>query len=282
MLRKTIFLFILILPVLISFSGCGDDNDIVNSTPDKKYFIMGNAILRPYIDMLGSITSLDGDGIDIDSVMFGPKKCIISKSPSFVDGTFYRYNLTLNTQGDPVQYHSGDFATIKIYRGSEVATTSLKLIEIAEDSVVMLDPPNLSNVAVNSEFTISWGNVPNADWYSVKYYYDTSNTPGASIIQTFDFTTDTTFTIPASFNNKDGNFTFYVVSISGPIPGTAGNINSETMTGAFYSSAQPGVVTGWRIISGAGPQKSSAFPPDISTEKRSALTLDDLRELSGL
>lgn len=262
MKRARITITVLAL-AFVAISGCSDDNgNPVVCRPQITHLVVGHAILRPYVDFSGNIHPIFGRENEIDSVVFGDARCTISKYSSFVEGNNYTYGFTYYNMADSMRFHSGDTVQITFFKGSEIASTSIKLLAIRQDTVSILSPPNSSILSLDEDVTLVWRRVGNADWYSVYYTYDTSRVFGAELRQVYDFTTDTTYTIPAETHTDDGAYRIFVGAVTGPVPGTDGNVQSESMTGSIYGWAVPGVREGWEIIIGSGPAGavSASYP----------------------
>lgn len=232
------------------FISCDDETVVVGDGPD--YFIIGDVLMRPYLELMGNIHPVHGQALDIDSIKFAGSDCEIIKSSYYIDGTNYNYGFVYRNLADSLRYGSGDIAPLHIYRGDEIVSAYIKLLKVPDDTVQIVSPAYDANFAVNSNITLVWDKVIHADWYSVTYIYDTSNVFDSDITYYYKSTTDTTFTIPSSDHPTDGVYYIFITSISGPVPGAAGNLESGSISGTVYSSAIPGVRMSHRLIIGSG------------------------------
>lgn len=272
-MRRLIALLLLLAASLLFLGGCSDDEEPLAPAPAPKYLIVGMVILRPYVDFMGTITPINGQANEIDSVLIGDSSATIAKTGSYVEGNNYAYNFAYFNPDDSLRFHSGDTATIRIVNGSEVATVRLKLVAMPDDSLKPIDQPPSSSVPRNTEVTFEWQSAANADWYSVYYIYDTSIVFGSELTIVYDYATDTTYTVPASILTANGELRMFIAPVTGPIPGLTGNVKSTTMTGSFYSWAIPGVREPWTVNIGAGLPSTPLKTNEVSTRKM----LDQLR-----
>ena len=263
-MRRFAFLSVLSALALIVSGGC-DDSPTADK-PAVTHFIMGDVILRPYVDFLGNIHPIFGKGNEVDSVLFADSAAVIARNPSFVEGNDYTYGFSYYEPADSLRFHSGDTATIKIFKGHETATVHLKLLALPLDTVRIALPANHSSVPVGQSIVLHWARVAHADWYSVYLVYDTSTLFGAELRQTYDHAIDTTYIIPGTSHPQNGNYRIFIGAVTGPIPGSDGNIQSETMTGSIYCWAIPGVREGWEITVGSGAAGAGANIVDRGIE----------------
>ena len=250
-MKRSLYLKMVFALSLIVAGGC-DDNPTADK-PTVTHMIVGNVILRPYVDFAGIINPIYGKGNEIDSVLFADSACEIAKSPTIVEGNNYTYSFTYYQPSDSTRFHSGDTAVVKIFKGGEVAAVHVKLITLPQDTVRIVSPPNHTVVAPSQDFTVRWARVPNADWYSVYRIYDTSSVFGAELTQVYDFAVDTAYSIAGTNHPVDGAYRIFIGAVTGPVPGHDGNVQTETITGSIYCWAIPGVREGWEIVIGTGP-----------------------------
>jgi hypothetical protein len=228
--------------LLLMAAGCDDDNDnpvIVDRGAD--YLIVGEVILRPYVDFLGNIHPIYGQENEIDSILFDTTKCTIAKHPSFVDGNNYTYGFSYFNPADSTRFHSGDTVRIKFFKGYETAVASVRLLEVLKDTIHIVSPGAADTTMVGEDLVITWNKVEGADWYSVYYVFDTSLVFGAVSRQVYDYAADTGYTISGEGHPTDGEYHVFITANTGPIPGSGVNISSKSMTGTIYGSSQPGV-----------------------------------------
>ena len=246
---------VLLIPLLclLCLGGCDDDDDNpVCDTDQVTDLIIGEVFLRPYIDFYGHIHPIFGQENDIDSITIGDSLCAIEKSPSWVEGNNYTYGFGYNNRADSTRFRSGDTITIQIFKGVEIATVLLKAVEINVDSTIFVSPAQSDTFDLAEDITITWQTSPNADWYSVYYWHDTSNAFEASTRHVTDYTTDTTYVLPGADHPMDSWYRVFVIANSGPVPGSPGNIYSQTITGSIYGCAGPGVRVGLNVVIGDG------------------------------
>lgn len=251
-MKKWFVLFLagLLLVSLVIISCDDDDPLIFNDGPE--YLVLGEVLMRPYVEVLGNIHPIYGQECDIDSIKFGDSLCTIAKSPYYVDGGNYNYSFSYRNQADSQRFSSGDVAPLRFYRGSEITTAFVKLLKLPGDSTNIVSPDYNESFAISADVPLVWSKIASADWYSVTYIYDTSNAFDAGVTYHYEYTTDTTFTIPTADHPTNGEYYIYIHAITGPLPGATGNIDSESITGSFYGTNIPGVSYGLRVIIGSG------------------------------
>lgn len=251
MTRKIIVCILGLVLIIALFISCDDETVVVGNGPE--YLIIGDVLMRPYLEILGNIHPVNGQSCDIDSIKFADSLCKIIKNVYYVDGTNYNYSFSYRNQADSLRYGSGDIAPLHIYRDNEIVSAYIKLLKVPDDTVNIVSPDYNENFAVNDPVPLIWNKVAHADWYSVTYIYDTSDVFGSEITYHYETTTDTTFTIPQTDHITNGQYIIYITSISGPVPGSTGNIDGADMVGTIYGSATPGVRMGLRVVIGSGP-----------------------------
>lgn len=251
----------LILPLLLS--GCDEDGEkpLLPLPPD--YLIIGMAVLQPGVYFSGNIYPIEGRANDIDTVLFGDSTCTVGKSGGWVEGNGFSYGFTYQNFADSARFHSGDTVDILFARRtSEKAPVSLKLVLYPQDSIQLIAPAQNSSVPLDSNVEIVWHKIDHADWYSVYYIYDTSSVFAVPTIQVYDYATDTSYIVPGSALPANGEFRIFVSAVTGPIPGSPGNVHSSSMTGAIYSWAEPPVRYGWHLRIGSG------LPPVLQQQEK--------------
>ena len=258
-MKKSVILSSLFLTVLmILFVACEDNPPTIVQGDTKELFVIASVTMRPYIDCSGNITPLYGQNHEIDSILFADSLCEIQNYGSFIEGNRYNYHFRYSNKGDSLRFNSGDTTALKIFKGTEFVQTNIVLLAMPEDSIILISPPD--SVGLSDDVIISWNKIDNADWYNIKYYYnyDTALIFGSVIDDFVDGVTDTTYTIsgPHLYN---GGYRIHISAVSGPVPGATGNIESESIVGAIYSHAVPGVSYGHYVKVGSG---LLTIPPD--------------------
>ena len=252
-MKRLLFFLMIAAVMLLIAAGCDDDNPVTVQS-GAEFLIVGEVFLRPYVDFLGNIHPIYGQENEIDSILFDTIKCTIAKHPSFVDGNNYTYGFSYFNQADSTRFHSGDTVQIRFFRGYETAVASVRLLEVFKDTINFLTPAADDTIAVDEDLVVTWNKVENADWYSVRYVFDTSFIAwGADHWQIYDYAVDTSYTISGDEHPFDGRYRVYISANTGPVPGSGVNIDSETMTGTIYGSAQPGVAQPLTVVVGDGP-----------------------------
>lgn len=242
---------------------CTGDPDPVSSPP-VEYLVVGTVVLRPGIDLLGSIFPIYGQPNAISAVTVADSACRIENLPVYVEGNSYGYGFAYYNLADSLRLGSGDTATIRFVLPEETIATRLKLLTVADDTIRMIAPAAGSIVPKGSPVNLTWHDVPHADWYSVYYIYDTSYVFGADLRQMYTYTTDTTFTVPATEHPDDGEYRFFVGAVAGPTPGATGNVIGDRVTGSIYSWALPPVRSGLLVTIGSGPSGLGPNPDYIT------------------
>ncbi len=238
---------IIVLTILL-FShliGCDDNNPTANDSTIK-YLVIGSVVLWPSISFYGTITSIYGEINDIDSVLIADSACVIEQAPSSVEGNQYSYTFSYFKLADSLRFQSGDTAFVRIVRDDEVVVVPVKLLQSPQDTIVVISPSNMSSVQPNEDIPVVWHKIPNADWYGIYIIHDTSAF-SAPTRQAYRYSLDTTYTIPGNEHPMESEYHIYISATTGPAPNENGNINSETMTGAMYSTAYPSVRFGLEI-----------------------------------
>ncbi len=245
-----------LLLLLLVFVACSDEdegNPIVTADPVRT-LIIGNVVLRPHVDFSAMVHPIYGQENELDSAFFGDTLCDMDRGmPYNLHGTNYLYGIAYYNIADSQQFGSGDTVPISLYDHPYMVEARVKLLELAADSVDLIGPPDDTTVAIGEPIELAWHPVENADWYGLGIWYSGSPPESDLSEQTNLSTTDTVFTIDGSNQTVDGDYTIYVIAVSGPVPGVDGpNINGTTMTGTIYSRSAITVV---RVLVGSGQAK---------------------------
>jgi len=99
-----------------------------------------------------------------------------------------------------------------------------------------LDYP-YDTVALNTEITVTWGSIARADFYATRWGYSHNHNGTYMEFDTLFWSSDTTFTIPASYLDYNGRVYFDIYAINGPTFEEAGNITGEIIKGRLISVA---------------------------------------------
>lgn len=260
--------------VALIVTGCGDDDECP-ACPTLAQ--LGTMVARAWvaegeIEMGGELVGLDNKMLPLDSITFDG--CQLEIAP-LAEGLFV-YWFEAWHPDELTGYQSGDTADIRIYTPHGVCTCAPVLLDKNEDVPVVLDwslnYPDCDTVAVETEITVTWHPVENADWYLFYtiYFYDSLGITEAES-EYFIGTTDTTITRPGSAIPYNGLLYVTAVAMTGPIlDATSGNVSCDIVGGSVHSMA---VHEGFYIAVGTGdPNPGSLAGHDPSEE----LTLNEV------
>jgi hypothetical protein len=235
----------------ITFLGCGDD-DCPACPQDVK-----NAIMFAQIQLLsgdlffyGQISCEDAMMPDVDSVKLEENNVALTEV--FGTGLVGLSFSGFYPRGDLV---SGDTVRIDIFTPYGNSVCELPLLAYLKDEPFIIDWSMGDTVARNTDIEINWYQVVNAEWYAVSTTYYFGLGP-YEYRQNRSYTTDTTFTIPASETSMNGNYNIFVYAVTGSMPDVeGGNIAGNYVKGVINSV----MGTGFSIIvgDGLGPLRAS-------------------------
>ncbi|UCD94572.1 MAG: hypothetical protein JSU69_00540 [Candidatus Zixiibacteriota bacterium] len=240
--------FCLLLLASMTFMGCGDDDDCPACPQDIENAIMFAQIYLASGSLLlyGQILCEDATMPDIDSVKLeGNDVALIEMFGTvFVGYTFSGSYLSGNLT-------SGDSVRIDIFTPHGNSVCELPVLAYSQDVPIIIDWTMgypYDTVARNTDIEINWYHVVNAEWYAVSTAYYFGLGPESSRHDR-SYTTDTTFTIPASETSMNGYYSIRIYSVTGPTPDVeGGNIIGGYVKGVVNSSME----TGLPIIIGDG------------------------------
>ena len=273
-MRKLVPLLLVALPLMLIFAvGCGDDETITITEYDTVTVTVTDTLIEPVpIIAKGSMRLLPVEGLrtsspkasgtsdeptgdaypsfvadlyaaepiepQMDSALLDGSVCEFITQSYFTYGDPYAY-VRYSNIADSLRYGSGDTVTIEFYAYGEVSTARVKLLDNVEDAVVMVDAVIPDTVDIDSSFTVVWNDVPNADWYGMQIQYRHGGTGEVVTHTSYEYTYDTTYTIPGAETQYDGYVRIYVVASTGPVrDAAAGNIIGDAVAGTIYSYTQ--------------------------------------------
>lgn len=233
--RYKILAFLFLLLFLVN-SGCDDNNPIV-SEDSLTTFAVGRVTLRPYVDFSVSIYEAYPDSSLVLGAIFSDSLCNIGiySHHSVYGSDFYSIATYFNTS-DSERFFSGDTANIELFSASDTFAVPLKLLRHPDDSVITINPLNNESLDTSTDFEVTWNSIPNADWYGFEIWfrYDSS---GQTVSDDYYMSTqDTSITIPGNQHGVDGRYTFWIIGVTGPLPGTGvANLAYDNIRGFLYS-----------------------------------------------
>ncbi|NOY88538.1 MAG: hypothetical protein GXO93_03985 [FCB group bacterium] len=218
-MRKGIIVSIVVVMLLgIFLIGCSDDNNVVNNIMQNKVLVYGYANLEPYVDFYADIMPVVNADPGIDSIVAGDSLCEFDTSYWYVLGDKDYYWAEYYNRQDSNRFSSGDTMDIKFFVGSNMVTTSVKLLSYYVDSPLYVLPVVDDTVALNVPITVIWNSVPTADWYGIRLRYRADSSGTTVYKYTYLATKDTAYTIAGSQNIYNGYYSIYVTAVTGPFP----------------------------------------------------------------
>ncbi len=230
---------VFILLLFLVNSGCEDttESNPLESDNELGTLVVGRVTLRPYVDFSISIYEAYPDNPLISGVIFDDSLCNIGLSShhSVYGSDFYSIATYFNP-ADSERFFSGDTANIEIFSESDTFTVPLKLLRHPDDSIVTISPLNNDSIDVSTDFEVTWHQMPNADWYGLEvwFWYDSL---GHNVNDNYYMSTqDTSILIPGEWHNKVGRYAFWIIGVTGPVPGTGdANLAYDNIRGFLYS-----------------------------------------------
>ncbi len=235
MKKSVIFVALLLLTAHFIFS-CSDDDTNLGLAGGEETLVLGQVLLRPYVDFSLDIFPVYGQGNQIDSIHFADSTCEIYPSYYYnFYGTEYLYTGVYYNIRDSLRFQSGDTAPIKFFDNGQTSTAEVALLHWEDDTLKYLLPPAEYTASRGETVEIAWSRVPNADWYGLVWWYEFDSSGFSAYRDSILWTIDTTMVIDGSFLSDNGRLHIYGSSIAGPIPGTTPNVSGLKITGSIYS-----------------------------------------------
>ena len=236
-MRKGIIVSIVIVMLLgVFLIGCSDDNNVVNTAVQNKTLVYGYVHLYPSVDFYADISPVVNADPGIDSVIAGDSLCEYDSDYWDVIGDKNYYWAEYYNNDDINRFSSGDTMDIKFFVGSNMVTTSVKLLEYYVDTPIYVLPVVNDTVALNAPITVTWNSVANADWYGIRLEYSVDSSGTHRYKSTYLATKDTAYTIAGSLNVYNGYYYIYVTAVTGPFPNVDNsNLKGAGLIGEIYS-----------------------------------------------
>lgn len=239
-MRRSFLIFGLILAFgILAFVGCSDDDDDCAACPEltQKAVALGEIELDDTeMDLWLTILASNGLIPDVDSVKIAGH--LAELEVGFMEGMSAAM---ASYEGPAGGFDSGDDVAVNIYTPQGVNTATVTMLHEDDDEPEIIGWETSSpydTVAIGEEIEIHWHPVGNADWYHIEldYNYDSVGTHAYTYI--YDFTTDTTYTLPSSETAYNGYYYLYITPVNGPRPdATEGNVTGPSIKGRIISAA---------------------------------------------
>jgi hypothetical protein len=259
-------IFVALLATAIFVSGCSDDDNAAGLAGGEETLVIGQVLVRPYIDFSIDIFPVYGQGNQIDSIRFGDSTCEIYPSYYYnFFGTEYLYTATYYKRSDSLRYHSGSEVPITFFDNAQRSVVDVRLLHFEDDTLKYLLPPE--EYAANRGETVEfvWSRVPNADWYGLLWWYEFDSSETYAYRDSIIWTTDTSIVVDGSILTHNGRIQVWGSSMAGPIPGSTPNVSGLKITGSIYSRS---LLTAKHVTVGSGlpsttTPETSAEPDDL-------------------
>lgn len=152
-----ICLTLLFSAIMILSVSCDDNATAVIQEDTKEFLVIAAVSMRPYMEIMGDIWSINGNEPDFDSILFADSTCPIYKSMAHIEGNYYHYGFSYSSKADSLQFESGDVTSFKMFRGNETASTDIVMLTMPEDSMQIISYPD--SVNLNEDITVVWNKV---------------------------------------------------------------------------------------------------------------------------
>lgn len=253
-MRKLIPLLLVALPLMLIVAiGCGDDETTtitqydtvtVTDTLIEPVPILANGyallVATEPSEEVHPVFLVNLYGTEpiqpiVDSVIVADSACEVNITAYGTYGDPYALASYRNI-GDTLRFVSGDTIDFSFYAYDMVSTGQVTLLDNVADTAVLVDAVIPDTVDIDSSFTVVWNDVPNADWYGMQIQYRHGGTGEVVTHTSYEYTYDTTYTIPGAETQYDGYVRIYVVASTGPVhDAAAGNIIGDAVAGTIYS-----------------------------------------------
>jgi hypothetical protein len=267
--------------VILLAVGCGNEDNTQGpaDADEVTTLVIGNVILRPYVDFQMNMLQIYAQDHEIDSVLFGDSLCDMGQSVYYVWGNEYNYWAAYFNQADSLRFNSGDVVRVYLFNDDRVTSVDIKLLSNPEDSIRFTVPELDTVIDVGESFELVWRRIANADWYGMQIYYWYDSAGQMASRNGFVATTDTTYLFPGADHPSDGRYGLNMVAVSGPVPGTGDyNLQGQSIVGSLYSTSRH---TYGRIVVGAGPPPLSADKIDGDSITEGDVARKILRGVTG-
>lgn len=225
---------IVILSLLVT--GCDDDDGPVTPAGTATSVVVGNVILRPYVDFLASIQPIYAQDNEVDSAFFADSQCYIGQVYTYVPGNGYNWGIVYENQSDSLRFESGDTAEIVLYVDNTPVAVTVPLLDWEDDVPVFIEPSQNDSIDVGEDLSLTWHKVDGADWYGLELYFYYDYEDFIPIYHTTYYsTTDTTILFPGTAHEVDGYYGIRALAATGSVPGSDDhNVAGPTITGDIY------------------------------------------------
>ncbi len=238
-MKRLILIALAAILVAVIVAGCGEDDECPTCpTSSQLGTMLGQVVIdEGQIEMYGQVVGLDNKMLPLDSVTFDGYQVEVDA----IGEGWLAYWIGTSQPDELTGYQSGDTADIRIYTPYGACTCAPVLLDEDQDIPAVeqwgLNYPNYDTVDVQTEITVTWHPVENADWYLflTGYEYDSLGLTEAES-EYFMGTTDTTITRPGSAIPYDGRLYVAVAAVTGPtLDATTGNIQCSIIGGSIHS-----------------------------------------------
>jgi len=274
-MKKGFLIASMLLLLMVSvFIGCSDDDEktITSAAAAQGYLIGYVNIDGTDIDFYSDIMPMTNNGFSIDSIV---------ANDTIAE---YRDDSYWNVYGDdnyhwaeiynsPTTFTSGDTAEVKFYRNNSMTSFKIRLMD-SDTYVNYILPVANDTVSLGSPINVLFNSNQDAEWYGVRYYGYRDSAGTQVYFQKVFATTDTTFTIPASFNIYNGYYWMNVAAVNGPGQGDPVNLNGAGLIGEFHSYTYS---QSRRVYIGTGdpsPVSNNPVEPELDPKEASRIMMN--------
>ena len=249
-MKKLLFLLGLTVVVLIIAAGCGDDDcptcpsnvDTVTVVEPGGYLLWldGYVLLNPSTEFELDGLANGGAIANIDSFAVGDSvSTAIFMSFWWHSGDPYYYMFWDEDETAPYMYERGDLATVTVWGDNRSSSATVSMLSWTEDATEILVPDGSDTIVdPSNDMEFTWSRVAGSEWYGVELSY-TLDSGGVDYFYRnhFDYTLDTSYTVPSTLSGFDVvECYFWVIPVTGPDPESGnGNWVGNYVAGKLFS-----------------------------------------------
>lgn len=266
MCRAIVVLTAIVVFSVLSFLGCGNDDDVITSScPRPVVYADGHTFVDSCLLLNLELYPYGGADPGIDSVTIDGMPANVHRPVGLYGSgaNWHTYIATLQKCAESPEYASGDTVETIVYAGDRTGSCRVRLLDYTADAVGIV-PPTDTVVFDDDTVEIVWEKIVNADWYCIGITVEWNY----SIIGNYVYYTfDTTFTVPDSVlipSIWDDYTWVWVMPVTGPDPRSPdGNWTGDLVAGRLFSYADWGEVffRVWSMGAAERPSASSRARP---------------------